>query len=467
MNKINIIKANERQEIILMCDDNNKKYIQIIIKDDKRDVYKTIQNINHPNIPKILNVEFDGNTVITEEYISGQSLSALIDEKKIKKKQIQSIALQLISAVNVLHESNIIHRDIKPDNIIINDTGHIWLIDYDIARIYRPEIRQDTEVAGTFGYAPIEQYGMLPTDFKTDIYAFGTTLMQLLDCCGKKGSLYNIAKKCKRLDPSQRYENSKKLERAIKLRFFKNPLLYITVPALISAVCVSILYKPPKEAEQTVSTNIESTAPAVEEDASFYDFNDYSEYVKLRDYPTFGEAAIFSADEPWEHLLFVDDVNLSGKIKLGKNNTLVNADIALIDGELSVNLSDKNGNEFSHKFKYDNQYDYEKKYTDNLRKNADIICRDMDYDKVPELLIGLNEGAMGVVEHQFYNHFNYSVGWCIKYDEQTGFVLCDGDMFSKGSDFRLTKFNNQITVPWESAGDIMGYKLENNKIMPI
>ena len=55
------------------------------------------------------------------------------------KGQINSIAKQLVSAMEALHKCSIIHRDIKPDNIIMNSEGHIWLIDYDIARIVNNE----------------------------------------------------------------------------------------------------------------------------------------------------------------------------------------------------------------------------------------------------------------------------------------------------------------------------------------
>ncbi len=212
MKELNTIKEDERQKITLIYDENNnKRYIQRRIYDDKRDVYRTVQRITHTNIPKIMNVAFDGDTIVTEEYIDGKSLSELIEEKALKKRQIKSIAKQLVSAMSALHKSNIIHRDIKPDNIIMNESGHIWLIDYDIARIYREEIRKDTEVMGTFGYAPIEQYGMLPTDFKTDIYAFGVTMMQILESANVKGSLIKIAEKCRRLDPSQRYRNVRQI----------------------------------------------------------------------------------------------------------------------------------------------------------------------------------------------------------------------------------------------------------------
>lgn len=444
-----IIKENERQKITL-TEKDGKKFIEKRIYDDKWEFYKLLEKINHPNIPKIINVDFESDTVVTEEYIEGKSLNTLMEENYVfPKKQIKSIVNQLVSAISELHKYNIIHRDIKPDNIIMNEAGHIWLIDYDIARIYRDEIRKDTESMGTFGYAPIEQYGMLPTDFKTDIYAFGATLIKLLNFSGVKGYLYKIAEKCTRLDPSQRYKDSKKLKTAIRFRFFRNPLLYIAASILTAITYIGIYQH--KNAEAYI----------------FSGFGEYPKYTEYKNYPTFADSIIFSTDETLEHLLFIDDVNMKGKIKLGRKNTHVNADVTLDNGVLYVNLKDNHGNTFSHEFRYENQYDYIKNYTSGLRKNADIICRDLDYDDVPELLIGLNEGPMGVAEHQFYNPFNYCIGWCLKYDENSGFTLCDGDMFSKGQAFTLTRYTNQITVPWNDIGDSMGYELKGNKIKPI
>lgn len=182
-----VIKENERQRIALI-EINGKKFIEKRIHDDKSELYEILKKINHPNIPKIIDVKLESDTVVTEEYINGKSLKTLMDEKYVfSKKLIKSIVSQIISAISELHKFNIIHRDIKPDNIIMDQSGHIWLIDYDIARIYRNETRKDTESMGTFGYAPIEQYGMMPTDFKTDIYAFGVTLMKLLEYSGIKG----------------------------------------------------------------------------------------------------------------------------------------------------------------------------------------------------------------------------------------------------------------------------------------
>ncbi len=449
MKEIQVIKEDSRKKITLVRDEQTSRtYIQRRIYEDKREVYNTLQKISHPNIPKIINVEFDCDTVVTEEYVNGTPLSQLVDSNtRFTKKQIRSIAYQLISAISELHKLNIIHRDIKPDNIIINDSGHIWLIDYDIARIYRDEMRKDTESMGTFGYAPIEQYGVLPTDYKTDIYAFGKTLLQLLERSNIKGYLYRIAQKCTRLDPSQRYLNAKKLRNAIRFRALRNPLPYAAVLVLIGAGCIG-------------SWKYNS---AVEYD--FIGFEDYPKYIEYSAHENFSDCVIFSTDVPWEHLLFLDDVNMNGRIKLGEKDTLVKADITLDDGELTVELNDRRGNSFEHTFKFENQYRYTKRYTDDLRKNADIVRSDLDSDNVPELLIGLNEAAVRSSDTFFFCGSNYAVAWVVKYDEESGFTLCDGDMFAKRGDFYLTDNAHEISVYWEFLGDPFGYVLEGNRIV--
>ena len=82
------------------------------------------------------------------------------------------------------------------------------------------------------------------------------------------------------------------------------------------------------------------------------------------------------------------------------------------------------------------------------------------------MLIGLNEGVMGVSGHYFYNNFNYCIGWCVKYDEDRGFTLCEGDMFSKLYAFNISSINNALTVNWYDNDDVMGYQLEGDRMQP-
>ena len=277
-------------------------------------------------------------------------------------------------------------------------------------------------------------------------------MINLLNYSGIKGSLRKIAEKCTRLDPSQRYSTAEKLKTALKLRFLRNPLTYVAALIPIVLICISIYQY------------------NLTKDMTFVGFELYPKYIEYMEYPTFSHTVIFSTNEPWEHLLFIDDVNMTGKIKLGRKNTRVKADITLDDGVLSVNLKDRYGHEFDHDFEYNNKYVYEQlngtEEDPEFRKNADIICRDLDYDDVPEMLIGLNEGVMGVSGHYFYNNFNYCIGWCVKYDEDRGFTLCEGDMFSKLYAFNISSINNALTVNWYDNDDVMGYQLEGDRMQP-
>lgn len=237
-----VLKRDDRQEITIIYNpDSGKRFIKRVINDDKRYIYKTLQKISHKNIPHIIDVSLTDCTVVIEEYICGTTLSELMEQHcQFTHKQINSIANQLVSAMAQLHKHNIIHRDIKPDNIIMDERGQIWLIDYDIARIYSNEIRKDTTVLGTVGYAPVEQFGMMPTDYKTDIYAFGATISQLLEYVHSKGSLYKIAQKCKRLDPAERYQNTKQLSRALRFQFINIMSICICAVMLVLVVIVSV-----------------------------------------------------------------------------------------------------------------------------------------------------------------------------------------------------------------------------------
>jgi serine/threonine protein kinase len=144
-----------------------------------------LRTLDHPNLPKFFEEfqEEDRNYLVME-FIEGETLEDRLERvgKGLPEADVMDWAKQLCSVLNYLHERRppIIFRDLKPGNIMVTKSGQIKLIDFGIARIFRRDKTHDTQVLGTPGYAPPEQYGKGQTDPRSDVYALGVTLHQLL-----------------------------------------------------------------------------------------------------------------------------------------------------------------------------------------------------------------------------------------------------------------------------------------------
>jgi len=239
----------------------------------------------------------------------------------------------------------------------------------------------------------------------------------------------------------------------------------------ILTVAVMVFFIFPDESKQTSPTQEEVAddipqSQNVQKEKTFSGFKVGTLEEEYSNKRFFSGVCIFNVDSPWEHLLFLEDMNKKGKIKLGEN-AIINADITLNKGVLSVNLNDGKGNYFIHDFYYNNRYEYDRSYTDNIRVNADVICFDLDFDGKDEILIGVNESVTGTQNEQIYSFSNYSMAWCVDYDSSEGFTLSEGDMFSKGRPFDVNTALHKLNIAWEDMGDVTGYRLENNKIQPL
>lgn len=142
--------------------------------------------LRHKSLPHIYtSFLYDQHWYIVMEYLAGQTLEEYLLSLRrgfLSVKQVLQIGLKLCDALSYLHTQRppIIFRDIKPANIIITRGGRICLIDFGIARLYRPGWK-DTNPLGTPGYAAPEQYGRhASTTPQTDIYGLGATLQTLL-----------------------------------------------------------------------------------------------------------------------------------------------------------------------------------------------------------------------------------------------------------------------------------------------
>ena len=140
-------------------------------------------SLSHPNIVEIYDVdEEDGNFFIVMEYIEGKTLKQLIRRRGVLTlPETIDIMLQLMDALAVAHDSYIIHRDIKPQNIMIKESGLVKITDFGIAMALNSvELTQTNSVMGSVHYLPPEQASGKGSTIRSDIYSLGIMMYEML-----------------------------------------------------------------------------------------------------------------------------------------------------------------------------------------------------------------------------------------------------------------------------------------------
>jgi len=140
-------------------------------------------SLNHPNIVEVYDVgEDDGKYFIVMEYVDGKTLKSLVKKRgALTLPEVIDIMLQLTSAIGCAHESYIIHRDIKPQNVIILEDGRVKVMDFGIAaQLNSNDLTQTNSVMGTVYYLPPEQANGNVTTAKSDIYSLGILMYELV-----------------------------------------------------------------------------------------------------------------------------------------------------------------------------------------------------------------------------------------------------------------------------------------------
>ncbi len=146
---------------------------------------RMLAQLSHPNLPRVTDYFHEGGKqYLVMDFIDGQTLEQALAASggPLDVEQIVGWAVQLCDVLEYLHgqQPAVIFRDLKPANIMLDRSGQIKLIDFGIARHFKPGKASDTASFGTAGYAPPEQYGKGQTDARSDIYALGATLHHLL-----------------------------------------------------------------------------------------------------------------------------------------------------------------------------------------------------------------------------------------------------------------------------------------------
>lgn len=160
---------------------------------------KLLGSLQHPNLPRIYDAFCEqGRSYLVMEYVEGKTLLQMLSENDMRPipiAQVVAYARQLCEILAYLHQQHppIIFRDLKPSNVMVTETGHIYLIDFGIARLFKEGQQQDTVLFGSPGYAPPEQHGIAQTNQRSDLYALGATLHYCLTGRDPQLSRYQFA----------------------------------------------------------------------------------------------------------------------------------------------------------------------------------------------------------------------------------------------------------------------------------
>ncbi len=143
---------------------------------------KAAGGLNHPNLVSIYDWgEVDGTYYIVMEYLEGETLKDLIRRQgRLSGNDAVHIALQLLAAIEFAHRAGIVHRDIKPQNVMLDRDGNVKVMDFGIARAGDSGMTEAGSILGTAQYLAPEQARGLPVDERSDLYSVGIVLYEML-----------------------------------------------------------------------------------------------------------------------------------------------------------------------------------------------------------------------------------------------------------------------------------------------
>lgn len=228
---ISTLKSSEKGDVQLVAD-NGRLYVRRY-REISQELFRRVKGISCPYVERFVEQSADDSgAYFISEYVEGVPASG----RGFTEKEAVRALLELCSAIRALHRAGIIHRDIKPSNIICGNDGHIRLTDFDSARLRVEFQSRDTESLGTEGYAPPEQYGFMQTDCRSDIYAFGVTMEELLGESADKPGFRRMIRRCTQFDPDRRYSDIAQVSRAIRLasRPYYIPFAAVGAAALLA-----------------------------------------------------------------------------------------------------------------------------------------------------------------------------------------------------------------------------------------
>jgi serine/threonine protein kinase len=144
---------------------------------------KSVARLSHPNVVSVFDQGRDGSYLyLAMEYLPGRTLRNLLDERGwFPPREALAIMVPLLSGLAAAHRAGLVHRDVKPENVLIAPDGHLKVVDFGLARALTMGNQTRTgQILGTVAYLAPEQVTGTGADARTDIYAAGIVLFELL-----------------------------------------------------------------------------------------------------------------------------------------------------------------------------------------------------------------------------------------------------------------------------------------------
>src|SRR6202046_4357188 len=146
--------------------------------------------LNHPNILAVFDIgTSEGSPYVVSELLEGETLRDRLRSGSVATRKALDYALQIAHGLAAAHEKGIVHRDLKPDNLFVTKDGRIKILDFGLAKVIQPKesshngtptVTLPGVAMGTVGYMSPEQVRGLATDHRTDIFAFGAILYEMV-----------------------------------------------------------------------------------------------------------------------------------------------------------------------------------------------------------------------------------------------------------------------------------------------
>ena len=227
LDKYEILTPFDHNENVFLVKDRETKelFVEKVIAIHNPDLYLQMKEQPLEGVPRIYGIYSEnGKTIIIEEYIHGLNLMQMtMNNGPWEEKKVVSLMSSLCHILNQLHRMNppVIHKDIKPGNLILNQESRLYLIDFNISREVNPNSAIDTMPMVSPHFSAPEAYGFGQSDARSDIYSIGATMHYLLTGGYLKetkydGPLKGIINKCTMMDPESRYQSVNELKKDLE-----------------------------------------------------------------------------------------------------------------------------------------------------------------------------------------------------------------------------------------------------------